>query len=111
MAETRSESATERRLHVYPQEHPHDEVVLVGNRAALEALQRAVSDALGSGARSAGALVFAGDGEGYAVVVIPFEGGVDGWRYLAVPYTAEGFREHREEATTLADLWKRPAET
>lgn len=45
-----------------------DEVAaIVGNRAALEALQRAVDTALATGA--GGAFVYSSDGEGYALAV------------------------------------------
>lgn len=66
--EHRAESAAI--LHIHSQEMPHDEVLIVGNRAGLQALANAVAEALQpEDEATAEGYVFAGDGEGYRVVV------------------------------------------
>lgn len=54
-------------LHLRSPGRADDVAAIVGNRAALEALQRAVDTALATGA--GGAFVFSSDGEGYALAV------------------------------------------
>lgn len=61
-----------RTLHIYPQTSWHEEAWAVGNRAALEALRDAINRALESN-KPEGVTMFANDGEGYRVLVVPLE--------------------------------------
>lgn len=56
-------------LHVMPAHTPHDEVIIVGDRAALEMLRDAIAGALERGSAGTGTL-YAGDGEGYHIVAV-----------------------------------------
>ena len=77
-------------LHVYPQGAWHDDVLIAGNRQALEGLARAVARALEQGA-DATEEVFAADGEGYRLVVRPVDQAWQGseWQGMRLPYTEE----------------------
>lgn len=55
-------------LHLMAQARVDNIAAIVGDRAGLEELQRAVNMALMTG--SGGAFVFASDGEGYAIAVV-----------------------------------------
>ncbi len=55
-------------LHVYGQEHQHDEVYLVGDEKALKLLRDAIDQALAMGLGATG--VSAADGEGFNVHVV-----------------------------------------
>lgn len=57
-------------LHIYGQHSPHDEVFITGNRVALIALRDAIEHALNNQQPQLTG-VFAADGEGYEVHVIP----------------------------------------
>jgi hypothetical protein len=57
-------------LHVYAQEHGHAEAYLVGTRAALDLLRTAIDEALQMNFPTC-IEVFAVDGEGYRVTVVP----------------------------------------
>jgi hypothetical protein len=75
-----------RTLHIYPQPSWHEEAWVVGNRAALEALRDTISRALESN-KPEGATMFANDGEGYQVLIVPVdESGMDS---LKLPYHDE----------------------
>lgn len=57
-------------LHFYPQLDNHIEAWVVGNKKGLKALQKAIKKALKKG-KVSGKTAFAGDGEGYRVLVLP----------------------------------------
>ena len=57
-------------LHVYSQPDNYMEAWVVGNRAGLESLRAAIDKALSSH-KLEGAPVFAADGEGYTLLVLP----------------------------------------
>lgn len=86
-------------LHIHGQGAWHDNVIIIGNREALEALKDAVEKALaGKNFTEAETEVFCADGEGYAVQVgmddSPWEG--KNWTHSASPYYenyAQGGRE------------------
>lgn len=82
-------------LNVYPQHVWHDDVYIVGNRAALELLAEAVQKALDGGRGQC--LSFANDGEGYDVHIVRLEG-EETWDRMAVPYTADYAEENRPDA-------------
>ena len=77
-------------LHVYPQGAWHDDVLIAGNRQALEALRDVVTRALEQGP-DAFETVFAADGEGYRVVVRRMGEPVEDpeWQSMRLPYTEE----------------------
>jgi hypothetical protein len=79
-------SDEERLLHVYGPGCWHDESFLVGNRAALEDLQRVVAEALETG--SGLSLASVSDGEGFALVVI-LEEDRERFREAELPYGSE----------------------
>ena len=85
-------------LHVYAQPVWHEDAFIVGNRAALEDLRRAINTALSTGSGTASA--FVSDGEGYDCNIqvddTPWEGGT--WPKRAVPYTDEPARETHSDA-------------
>lgn len=78
-----------RELHVYGQEAPHEEVVIVGNRAALEAVVEQIQRVLSTGEPQRSDH-FAGDGEGYRLLVALVDEPLFGW---ATPYTHEAFQD------------------
>ncbi|MGE5593063.1 MAG: hypothetical protein ACM3X3_05220 [Betaproteobacteria bacterium] len=85
-------------LHVYGQEQWHDDVQIIGNKRALQALRDAVNAVLQEHKEEASMdTVFTGDGEGYRVTVIRLDDERT-WPTLAVPYTDEFARETREGA-------------
>lgn len=58
-------------VHVYPAESQHGEAYIVGNRAGLEKLWNAITEALNSDeSEIATADVYAKDGEGYDLIVV-----------------------------------------
>lgn len=93
-------------LHVYGQFAWHDDVFIIGNRQALEALWEAIGKALEQGQGKTGD-VFAADGEGYGVVVIrrddPWP---EGWKRFALPYAEDYARDRREGIIWPGDLVK-----
>lgn len=90
-----------RLLHIYAQEHEHDDAYIVGNAAGLCALINALCEALVKGPIEVEAFVT--DGEGYAVRILHDDSGWqdDFWTKLARPYTGEIIdyaKERREDA-------------
>lgn len=71
-------------LHIYAQATWHDQAIIVGSKAALEALGKAIAKALEVGKSSAQS--HTADGEGYAVMVAVHEE-----QDLAGPYTDRGW--------------------
>lgn len=71
-------------LHLYPQLDNHIEAWVVGNRAGLKALKKAITKALQQEALE-GSEVMAGDGEGYQVLVLPLSDSQ--FQNLPMPYT------------------------
>lgn len=91
-------------LHVYGQHAWHDEVVIIGNKQALEILQAAVKQALKDG-RSEMPAVFTADGEGYNVIILRWDvPWPEEWTRLALPYTADCARDGRENVLRPWDL-------
>lgn len=76
-------------LHIYGQEHEHQEAYIVGNREALETLRAAIDRALTHEDGLAMSEQFTSDGEGYEVFVVrrddPWEPG-SVWYELHSPY-------------------------
>ena len=85
-------------LHIYGQCAFHDNVEIVGNREALEALRDTISEALYGIPHFMEPIV--NDGEGYRVYVRLAEGDWDSmvWQKLAVPYMEDYASEKREGA-------------
>lgn len=95
---------------VYPQEAWHDDVIIIGNRAGLLALQRIVSKAMETGKNKE--VVFVHDGEGFDLKVIlndnPWQS--DGWNGLARPYSADytkGMAPDIRETIGPEELWQK----
>lgn len=76
-------------LHVYGQDHEHEDVFVVGNTEGLQALRDAIDRALAKQDNVDADLVFAGDGEGYMVFAIVNNAEWDEarWQKLALPYS------------------------
>lgn len=96
---------SERLLHVYPQVAWHDDVHLVGNRAALEALREAIDVALKGGTGSSNEMT--SDGEHYDAKVIledsPWQG--EPWSLLGMPYLADYAVDQRQDAVWPESIW------
>jgi hypothetical protein len=90
-------------LHLYGQKTPHEETFLVGNRRALEALAAAIQRVL-EHKQPQTVEAFAGDGEGFEVIVhmVP-DGALMRWED---PYYDDAFVERREDAVSP---WTDPA--
>lgn len=71
-------------LHLYPQLDNHIEAWVVGNKAGLKALKKAITAAL-KDERLKGEQAFAADGEGYQVLVLPLTN--EQIKTVRVPYT------------------------
>lgn len=78
------EAPTTPTLHVHPQPMWHGSAAIVGNGAALEALQRAIAVALSCG--DATAVVYAADGEGYSISVRLVPDRMSAWEGESSPY-------------------------
>lgn len=95
-------------LHLYGQQHEHDEAYLVGNRAGLLALHAAIEAVLRADAPDlvTTAEAMTNDGEGFTVVVVREDADWQdpAWRTVAVPYTADSARETR---ATVVWPWQR----
>lgn len=93
-------------LHVYPQFLWHQDVVMVGTKASLEALRQAIDVALLEGAEACEFTVT--DGEGFRVVVVRNDD-EKAWDRLAVPYADKDAQERRKEAIGYYQLpeWKK----
>jgi hypothetical protein len=87
-----------RLLHVYGPSAHHDEVFIVGNRAALVGLRAAIDAALDEGNRFRAATTesFVVDGEGFDTHVMLEDSAWDGefWKTVALPYTADWIVEN-----------------
>lgn len=92
--------------HIYGQNVWHDDVFIVANVRGLQALKRAIEDALAMGHGEAELLP--ADGECYNVVIFKFDHkfGSPEWNRLAVPYTEEYAREKRDKAIRPWELIK-----
>jgi hypothetical protein len=97
--ESYQEGQPARTLHVYGPAHWHDEAHLVGNRAALEDLKRALEEALASGDDVS--LAYAADGEGFGCTVILVEDDTQ-WQQIRRPYHGDLARDKREPDDVLA---------
>lgn len=91
-------------LHIYGQGSFHDELAVMGNEAALQALAETIKKALTNGIATMDA--FVSDGEGYTVRIKCLRGDWDTyeWQNLAVPYTADYASEKRPGAIYPDDL-------
>lgn len=82
-------------LHVHAQEFWHDNAYLIGNRAGLEKLRRAIDEALTDGTDFRD--LTTADGEGYKLVVMmdnsDWQG--DSWTRALLPYTDSAARDDR----------------
>jgi hypothetical protein len=76
-------------MHIFGQSCPHDEVYIVGDREALEALRRAIERALGD--NRSHSVSFTNDGEGYDVHVIQADAATAD--NLMLPYTDPIYEE------------------
>jgi len=86
-------------MHIYAQNHWHDEVHIVADTSSLVALRAAIDDAIATG--SGQSFAFVGDGEGYAVLIAKRDD-AELYDNLAVPYTDAtgcGAKENDEAAT------------
>ena len=100
-------------LHIYAQGAWHDDVYIIGNRAGLQRLHKAISQALESGiADTADPRDFPGlmvnDGEGYEVRVIKmdnFEWDGEFWTRLATPYMESHAKDKRDDCVRASDVW------
>lgn len=88
-------------LHLYPQAFWHGDAALVGTRKGLEALRDALNEALAKDA-PASAEMFAADGEGYTVHVIPADPDLMG--RTRCPYTDDVARDRRRDALNYEDV-------
>ena len=88
-----------RELHIYPQEGPHDDAIILANREGLLALKGLIEDALTNPTQ---ALFITGDGEGYHLFVSQ----TDSVSKFSTPYTEKMFRDHNKETRmNLNDLY------
>jgi len=60
-------------LHVYSHHHPHDDIIIAGNREALQHLQEAIGEALSSLSSTSGLDTYCNDGEGYTIHIVATE--------------------------------------
>lgn len=60
-------------LHIYPQHRPHDDIIIAGNREALQHLQEAIGEALSSLSGISGLDAYCNDGEGYTIHILATE--------------------------------------
>ncbi len=92
-------------LHLYGQGYYHDEVYIVGSRASLISLKKAIEDALETGRGSAE--FFTADGEGYDLNILAREDQWESefWTNLAFPYSEEFARDKRKNAIAPATIW------
>ena len=93
-------------LHVHSQGAWHDDVYIVGNRAALEGLRAAIESALEY--RTATEECSVSDGEGFNVIIVCNDYGLvePSWQNAAVPYHEDFAAEHREGAIWPSALKK-----
>lgn len=92
-------------LHLFAQNAYHDPAYVVGDRAGLEALARAIKDALSG--KPAVAEVFANDGEGYACTVALVTD--EQMEAMPLAYTADYARDDAPLPRWIRDVpWRRP---
>lgn len=82
-------------MHIYGQEQQHDDVLIAGNRKALQSLLQAVSRALtkAPGEQYEPIVCFAADGEGYRVTVVCDAAEIVG--QMRLPYSDQYFHQDR----------------
>jgi hypothetical protein len=86
-----------RLLHIYGQGSWHDNIEIVGNTEALQALAEAIRYALLD--RNAETEAFVTDGEGFHVKIMLYDkpwSGTDGWSNVPVPYSDEVAKDRRD---------------
>lgn len=86
-------------VHIIAQESEHDEALIIGNRAGLEALHKTLSTALAKRSGQTNALAFCRDGEGYRLCVIMREKMND----VPMGYTDPGARDNTKWPDWLLD--------
>lgn len=97
---------TPRLLNVYSPQFWHDEAGIVGNRAALEQLKRAIDEALKDGASGFGAYT-AGDGEGFGALVLLLPDDEDHYDFvpsIKLPYADEIAADHHADRPWWSSL-------
>ena len=99
-------------LHIYPQRAWHDNCYIIGNRAGLQRLCKAISQALKNGiADTASPRDIPGltvsDGEGYEIRVVMDDSGWYGefWTRLSTPYTESYAEDKRDDCISAWDIW------
>lgn len=103
-------------LHIYAQAQWHSPSCIIGNRAGLERLREAVTNALDGGMGETPEVdgVFASDGEGYEVLVMREDGPWSNypdteltvWDRLVMPYREDEARDlPRDTDIQPAQLW------
>ena len=98
-----------RLLHIYGQECPHSDAYLVGNKAGLLELKKAIEQALDDGKGETihkDGSIYANDGEGYQVKVIMNDDLEPFWLKLALPYSSDLASEKRDNAVWPWKIWK-----
>ena len=73
-------------VHIYSQHAHHMEAIILGNRAGLMALKKAINTSLGRFEGRGTQEVYVNDGEGYDIEVQIIEGDIDN---LPVPYVVD----------------------
>lgn len=78
-------------MHIYAQDGPHDEAIIIANGEALQALLRAVGAARYAANHRGQCDVLTADGEHYSVVVVlkNDDWQSPAWQSLLMPYAAE----------------------
>ena len=97
-----------RLLHIYGQEHPHSDAYLVGTRAGLFELQKAIGQALDHGKGETihkDGSIYVNDGEGYRVKVIMVDYLEPHCLKLALPYSSDLASEIRDNAVWPWKIW------
>lgn len=87
-------------IQVYPAYDHHSEVVIIGNKEALENLTQALKEAIENGKSQAS--VWASDGEGYDILIKQVDDGWDNkiWNKLPPHYTADWINKDCEINST-----------
>jgi hypothetical protein len=77
-------------LLVYPQNTPHDNVVIVADTKGLLALKETIDAALNTG-KEVRDFIIPMDGESYTLTIVKSDNNI--FDVLPVPYTEEGYKE------------------
>lgn len=85
-------------LHIYSQEFPHDDTIIVGDAISLAALEYAIESG------SAGVELMDTDGEGYEVRIVALPEDDPRWPTLPPPYTHALYESMSDENDALRNL-------